>query len=246
MRLSKARAGSTAAAVLRAAEELRDAVATLEFAPTIPWVYHPLEYAWDAHREYIARYAHETCEVLFLGMNPGPWGMAQTGVPFGQIAAARDWLKIEGRIERPAREHPKRPIEGWSCGRSEVSGDRLWGLFRSRFQTPERFFKTHYVANYCPLVFMEESARNVTPDKLPVKLRGPLEAMCDNHLSKLIEAFQPEWIIGVGGWAEACAARVAAGGTRVGRILHPSPASPAANRDWAGTATRQLEQLGIW
>ena len=33
--------------------------------------------------------------VVFLGMNPGPFGMAQVGVPFGEVAAVRDWLRID-------------------------------------------------------------------------------------------------------------------------------------------------------
>lgn len=236
--------------VLEAAMLLRDEADQLEFAPDVPWVYNPLRYAWDAHRQYIERYANSTCEVLFLGMNPGPWGMAQTGVPFGQLAAARDWLGIDGRIGRPEREHPKRPIEGWQCRRSEVSGERLWGLFASRFPNPAEFFRSHYVANYCPLVFMDEAARNVTPDKLPTKLREPLEQVCDGHLNLLVKSLKPKWIIGVGSWAEACARRVITTNSQkrlqIGRILHPSPASPAANRDWSGTATSQLQQLGIW
>lgn len=231
---------------LAAAKKMRDSVDRLDFAPQVPWVYNPLRYAWAAHQQYIERYAMSTCRVIFVGMNPGPWGMAQSGVPFGQIAAVRDWLRVDGKIERPKREHPKRPIEGWACQRSEVSGERLWGLFRTRFGSPEDFFREHYVANFCPLVFMEESARNLTPDKLPSALRGPLEDVCDRHLTELLTALRPEWVIGVGAWAENCAARVAGNGIRVGRILHPSPASPAANRDWAGTATAQLMQLGVW
>ncbi|MFO1066763.1 MAG: single-stranded DNA-binding protein [Pirellulales bacterium] len=241
----------TAALVTEAAAQLRDAVDRLRFEPQVPWVYNPLHYAWAAHEQYIARYARPTCEVLFLGMNPGPWGMAQTGVPFGQIAAVRDWLNIDADIEKPRREHPKRPIEGLACERSEVSGERLWGLFQARFGSPDRFFERHFVANYCPLVFMEESARNLTPDKLPRSLAEPLEAVCDAHLAALCQALRPQWIIGVGAFAEACGERVvqSCGGLRevqVGRILHPSPASPAANRDWAGTASKQLEALGIW
>ena len=133
----------------------------------MPWIYNPLDYAWAAHEQYIRRYAQASCEVVLVGMNPGPWGMAQTGVPFGQIAAARDWLELDGEIRKPKREHRLRPIEGWACKRSEVSGERLWGLFKARYTTPDRFFAKHFVCNYCPLVFMEESARNLTPDKLP-------------------------------------------------------------------------------
>ena len=237
---------SVASEAVAAAEQLRDAVEGLDFSGAVAWVYNPLRYAWGAHRQYVERYAQASCEVLFLGMNPGPWGMAQTGVPFGQVAAARDWLKIDGRIEAPEREHPKRPIEGWECQRSEVSGERLWGLFAARYGEPEDFFRLHYVANYCPLVFMEQSARNVTPDKLPARCRGPLEEICDAHLSRLVAILRPSWVVGVGSWAEGCAQRVAGSQMKVGRILHPSPASPAANRDWAGTVTRQLQALGIW
>ncbi len=242
---------STADHVIAAAAELRDRVDELDFGNTVPWVYNPLNYAWQSHEQYLRRYARKTCRVLLLGMNPGPWGMAQTGVPFGEIRAVVDFLGINAPVGKPRREHPNRPIEGLSCKRSEVSGQRLWGLFKSRFQNADAFFEMHFVSNYCPLVFMEESAKNLTPDKLPSALRKPLEDVCDDHLSKLIEALEPEWVIGVGGFATECAIRVlserfAHSPVKTGRILHPSPASPAANRDWSGTATKQLVELGIW
>ncbi len=225
-------------------------VGGLDFSEVVPWVYNPLDYAFEPHQQYLQRYLRPTCRVIFLGMNPGPWGMAQTGVPFGEVAAVRDWLQIGGQVDKPSPEHPKRPIEGLACPRSEVSGKRLWGLFAERFESADRFFDEHFVANYCPLVFMEESARNVTPDKLPALQRQELERICDDYLGKIISLVQPEWLIGVGSWAEGCAARVLNSlemdGVQVGRILHPSPASPAANKDWSGTATRQLQELGVW
>jgi len=234
----------------RAAQVLCRAVEQLDFSPQVPWVYNPLVYAWQAHRQYLQQYARESCRVLFLGMNPGPWGMAQTGVPFGEVAAVKDWLGIAADIEKPALEHPKRPVEGLACQRSEVSGRRLWGLFAERYNSADEFFDEHFVANYCPLVFMEQSAKNITPDKLQTELRQPLETACDIHLAAAVRALQPEWIVGVGSWAEKCAQRVigneALEGVSVGRILHPSPASPAANKDWSGTAARQLRELGIW
>ncbi len=214
------------------------------------WVYNPLEYAWEAHQQYLRKYARSTRRVLFLGMNPGPWGMAQSGVPFGEIETVKNWLHIDAPIAKPSKEHPKRPIAGLDCVRSEVSGRRLWGLFAERFNSAKAFMGEHFVANYCPLVFMEESARNITPDKLPAPLRQSLEAVCDQHLSQLITILRSQWVVGVGAFAEKCARRVVAenaiANVQVGRILHPSPASPAANKDWSGTAGRQLEELGIW
>lgn len=236
----------TATRLIDAAANLADEVDRLSFADPVSHVYNPLRYAGAAHQLYLSRYAKPTCKVLLLGMNPGPWGMSQTGVPFGEIDAVRNWMKIETEVDKPDPEHPKRPIEGFACQRSEVSGRRLWGLFGERFPNPKDFFKTHFVANYCPLVFMEASARNVTPDKLSKAERAALEQVCDAHLAEVIEALDPTWVVGVGAFAEKCAGRVMTGDRKLAKILHPSPASPAANRGWAEAATKQLEDLQIW
>jgi len=223
-------------------------LADLTFGPPVTHVYNPLAYARRPYEAYVRRFGNSRKRVLFLGMNPGPYGMAQSGVPFGEIAAVRDWMGIEEAVGRPANEHPKRPVEGFACKRSEVSGRRLWGLFAERFGAPEAFFANHFVLNFCPLVFMEASGRNRTPDKLPAGEIGPAHAACDDFLRDAIALFQPDWLIGVGGFAEARLAAVVPerGGARVGRVLHPSPASPTANRGWAAAATRELEELGIW
>jgi single-strand selective monofunctional uracil DNA glycosylase len=218
----------------------------LSFAPPVSHVYNPLDYAWTAHELYLRRFANTRKRVLFLGMNPGPFGMMQVGVPFGEIAAVRDWLGIYTLIGRPKVEHPKRLITGFDCTRSEVSGERLWGLFAERFKSPERFFAEHLVINYCPLAFLEESGRNRTPDKLPASERAALYAACNEHLQVLIRTLKPEWVIGVGDFAAKRAEEVCSGVCRIGRILHPSPASPMANRGWARQATAQLEQLKVW
>jgi single-strand selective monofunctional uracil DNA glycosylase len=216
----------------------------LRFGPPVTHVYDPLDYAREPYEEYVRRHGAGPKEAIFLGMNPGPFGMTQTGVPFGEIEAVRGWLGIDGRVRRPKPEHPRRPIEGFACKRSEVSGARLWGLFRDEFGTPERFFSRFLVLNYCPLVFLEESGRNRTPDKLPAAEREPLIAACDEALRRSVELLRPKLVIGVGGFAER-RAREALPGQAVGCILHPSPASPAANRDWAGTVRRQLAELGV-
>jgi hypothetical protein len=168
-------------------------------------------------------------------------------------ARVRDWMGLgdlgEGAIGKPGREHPKRPIQGFSCPRVEVSGDRLWGLMEQRYPDPADFFARHMVINYCPLVFMEDSGRNRTPDKLPAAEQAPLTEACDRALARQIEVIRPLLLIGVGKFAEKRLKDVASQNgfdLPVGSILHPSPASPAANRDWAGSATRQLADLGVW
>ncbi len=234
------------AALVAAARTLAAEVDRLHFGAPVSHVYNPLDYAWAVHEAYLRRYGAGTKRVVFVGMNPGPFGMAQTGVPFGEIEAVRGWLGLEAPVGRPAGENPKRPVEGFACARSEVSGRRLWGLFAARFGSPEAFFADHFVANYCPLAFFD-GGRNLTPDKLPAAEAAPLRAACNAHLRTLVESLSPTWVIGIGAWAEGRAAEALAGlPVRIGRVLHPSPASPAANRGWAEAATRQLETLGVW
>jgi len=237
---------SIADALINAARELSASVDGLSFAPPVSHRYNPLSYAWAAHELYLRRFGASRRKVIFLGMNPGPFGMVQCGVPFGEIAAVRDWMGIETAVERPARENPKRPIEGFACTRSEVSGRRLWSLFEQRFGTAPAFFAEHFVANYCPLAFFD-NGRNLTPDKLPVAEATPLYRACDRHLRALVAALEPQWVIGIGAFAQARAVQALTGvDVRVGRVLHPSPASPAANRGWAEAATGQMTALGIW
>ncbi|MEM7049554.1 MAG: uracil-DNA glycosylase family protein [Acidobacteriota bacterium] len=232
--------------LLAISDELSAALGRLSFAPPVAYVYNPLDYARRPWRRYLEKFGRGAKEVVFLGMNPGPWGMSQTGVPFGEIAAVRDWMAIEEPVEAPAKVHPKRPIEGFACGRSEVSGRRLWGWAEQRFGAPERFFDRFFVANYCPLAFLEASGRNRTPDKLPVAERQALFELCDRALRQTIETLEPRRVIGIGAFAEGRARLVLEGlDVAIDRILHPSPASPAANRGWAEQAERQLVALGV-
>ena len=234
-------------ALIAAAHELAAQVERLPFRPPVAFTYNPLRYAWAAHEEYLRRFGNNRKRVVFLGMNPGPFGMVQTGVPFGEVAAVRDWMGIHAPVNRPAHEHPKRPVLGFACPRSEVSGRRLWGLFAARFGTAEQFFAEHFVVNYCPLAFLSASGSNLTPDKLPPAERTRLYAVCDEHLRRALEILAPEWLIGVGGFARARGEETGATlNFKLGQILHPSPASPAANRGWAAAATRQLIELGVW
>ncbi len=219
----------------------------LVFGPPVTHVYNPLEYAWKPHRAYLERYGQGPREVLLLGMNPGPWGMAQTGVPFGEIESVRGWLGIEAKVDKPQKEHPKRPIQGFDCPRSEVSGRRIWGWAKDTFDTPSAFFRRFFIANYCPLTFMEESGKNRTPDKLSADERAQVLRICDRALRRVAEHFRPQWVVGVGAFAEARALASLEGlDVKVARILHPSPANPAANRGWAEAATQQLNALGIF
>lgn len=230
----------------RISRELSRRVGQLSFGPPVAVVYNPLDYARSLHEAYLERYGSTPKEAILLGMNPGPFGMAQTGVPFGDVTMVRDFLGLTGTVSKPVPEHPKRCVEGLACPRSEVSGSRLWGWARDEFGSADAFFARFFVANYCPLVFMEASARNLTPDKLPAREQKALFAACDESLREIVALLQPRYVIGVGAFA-AERARLALTGVdvRVGTILHPSPASPAANRGWAAQARKQLVDLGL-
>jgi|SRR5688572_8885867 len=222
-------------------------VASLRFADPVCCVYNPLDYARAPHELYLSRYGGGPKEVLLLGMNPGPFGMAQTGVPFGDVTMVREWMGIVAPVAKPRDEHPKRPVLGFDCHRTEVSGTRLWGWAGQRFGTPERFFQRFFVINYCPLAFVESSGANRTPDKLPADEQRPLLAACDEALRSVVRQLRPRIVIGVGGFAERRArAALAADNVVIGTILHPSPASPLANRGWAETIERQLQSLGVY
>ena len=232
--------------LLKIAQTLADELDRLEFSAPVAYIYNPLVYAFEPHAQYLKRYGGGTKETVFVGMNPGPWGMAQTGVPFGEIEIVKNWLGIDGTVTKPPSEHPRKRVEGFCCRRSEVSGRRLWGLFRERFGTPEKFFERFFVVNYCPLLFLDGDGRNITPDKLKTAECLPMTQACNKALRRIIERTRAARVIGVGNYAEAQIKNTLNDmNVQVGKILHPSPANPAANNGWTETVLKQLHELGI-
>ena len=236
----------TPGALDRVAAELVQALNGLRFGPPVSHVYNPLIYAAGPHRQYLQLYGARPKEVVLVGMNPGPWGMAQTGVPFGEISAVRDWMGIEAPVGRPEPSHPKRPVLGFACTRTEISGRRLWGWAQKNFGAAEVFFRRFFVANYCPLMFIGESGANRTPDTLNAPKARPLFAACDRALRRTIEYLEPTHVVGVGRFA-AGRARIAldGGDVKIGAITHPSPANPRANRGWEPIILSELSAMGI-
>jgi single-strand selective monofunctional uracil DNA glycosylase len=231
--------------LVSAAERLHHRTSRLHFGAPVSYVYAPLGYAWPLARAYLEKYGAGPKEVVFVGMNPGPFGMAQTGVPFGEVRLVREWMDLEGKVARPKREHPKRPVLGLDCPRSEVSGARLWGAFARRFVDPIDFFRRAFVLNYCPLLFVSETGANLTPDKLRAEERAPLETICNEHLAEALTCLAPRIAVGVGQYATKKLVSLALPDLVVATIPHPSPASPTANRGWDEQARRALTAVGI-
>jgi single-strand selective monofunctional uracil DNA glycosylase len=220
-------------------------VSPLRFGTPVCHVYNPLDYAWAPHREYLERYGEGRHGVLIVGMNPGYFGMAQTGIPFGDVTMVRDWLGIRREVKRPASEHPKRPIAGFDCKRAEVSGQRLWGWAQERFVTPERFFARFFVHNYCPLCFLGESGVNLPADCLVARDRQSLFVPCNRALRAIAQIVHARYAIGVGRFAEGHVTAVLGDIARCGGVPHPSPANPGANRDWSAAMDRALADIGV-
>lgn len=237
---------STSQSLGEISRRLSHRVSRLRFAEPVAYTYNPLSYARAPHEAYLERYGSGSKEVLLLGMNPGPFGMAQTGVPFGDVGMVREWLGIDARVQKPKTEHVKRPVTGFACQRREVSGCRLWGWARDRFGSADAFFSRFFVVNYCPLAFLESSGKNRTPDRLPAAEREALFSACDAALSDVVDVLRPQHVVGVGGFAERRAREVLSGrGVSISTILHPSPASPSANQGWAQRIEAQLANSGI-
>ena len=236
----------TAKELVKSGRKMADRLRELTFSDPVSHTYLTVDYASDGYEAYLKKFGDSKKRVLMLGMNPGPYGMAQTGVPFGEISMVRDWMGLDPKISKPAIEHPKRPVLGMDCPKSEVSGRRLWGYFSERFPDAGNFFKDHLVINYCPLIWMKATGANLTPDKIKSAEMVPVDKICQEHLCELIEILEPQYLIGVGAYAEKkmslAKADLGMVGT-VGKVLHPSPASPAANRGWSEAADRQLRAI---
>lgn len=231
--------------------KLAQELAILQYPDPVEYVYNPIEYAVIPHTQYVKSYADKSPKpILFLGMNPGPWGMAQTGVPFGEVDMVKNWLAIHGQVGQPLRQHPKRVIEGFSCKRREVSGQRFWTLFKNVCGTPQKFAEKCLVYNHCPLIFMGKTGKNLTPPDMPLQTRNKVMALCDEALCKIIELYEVKEIVGLGRFAEARARKVLQENgmvkdVKVHFLIHPSPASPAANAGWDSLARESLEKSGI-
>ena len=232
--------------LIEIADNLSRSLRSLQFAPPVSHVYDPTNYAREPLSQYFQKYGKAPKRAVFVGMNPGPWGMLQTGVPFGEVGIVRDWMGIEDEVGQPPILHPKRPVDGFACTRKEISGSRLWGWAMDRFGKAESFFSDYFVINYCPLAFFDEGGKNITPDKLKKADREQLFRLCDEAMERSVQLLKPEWVIGIGRFAyDRCVSALEGTDVKVGRITHPSPANPAANRGWAAIVEREFEELGV-
>jgi len=248
----KVEGSSIADLVLELERQQTLALSALSFGAPVTTIYHPIDYASEPHSDYVRRYCRSQKNVVFLGMNPGPFGMVQSGVPFGDCRLVREWLGVSGAVRKPANENAKRPIIGLECQRSEVSGTRFWNFIRSLSlnDDPNSFFRHCYVHNYCPAAFIDHKGKNITPASMKKSDLAALESICDEYLIKAIDVLGASVVVAIGVYARDRCRRVFSSELpriRVEMIMHPSPANPATNTGggWAVKVRQQLEQLDL-
>lgn len=230
-------------------QQLSYALRNVPLPSEVVAMYDPIEYARELHLAYMERFLNGPKPVLFLGMNPGPWGMCQTGVPFGHVPSVRDWMQLRGEVLKPLGELAIRPVEGLQCTRSEQSGSRWWGLFQDVCGTPERFFRNCFVYNICPLAFFKASGANVTPAELKGSKAQIKQISCD-YLVRALELIQPTIVVSVGRYVDDCVKalvkqrRLDPNRMQFKYMPHPSPRS-LNNTDWPQKARRWLEENGV-
>ncbi len=237
--------------LIRAAASLRDDVGpigrSLVSEGSVDVCYNPLDYAWDVHEAYLRRMGGGGARTVVLGMNPGPHGMGQMGIPFAATSVVRNLLGITGiPVGQPEPADSRRPVVGLEYPREEVSGTRLWGLLSEHYGDAGAIASRVFLVNHCPLMlFSGPRATNITPDKVGGKSARALLERCDQHLREVVAALDGQRVIGVGKFAES-RARSALADEAVGVVgcWHPSPASPLANRnggaDWRANVREVL------
>jgi len=206
--------------IIKLSNELSKQMDELTFSLPVKYVYNPLSYSFLTYLQYLNRINFNDVNI-YIGINPGPYGMSQTGIPFGDYYFVKNFLNIkkEKLLNLPLTHH-KKPIYGFDINKREASGKRLWAFFQDIYKDQEIFFKNNIILNYCPLCFLNEEGNNITPDKLIKEERNILYKICDDYLNKSINLFKFKSVIGIGNFAYNRAKILGYNALKIG---HPSP-----------------------
>ncbi|KAH8271369.1 hypothetical protein KR018_007666 [Drosophila ironensis] len=215
-------------------EDLNKALEELEPASNIACIYNPLVYASRLHGDYLRRYLSGPKKLVLVGMNPGPNGMGQTGIPFGNVRTVKVMMQLSGTVDKPAVEHPKRPVVGLDCHIEEPSGVRLWELFLRLSGNMDTFSQQCFVHNFCPLAFFDEAGRNLTPSELKGTYKTRIRDLCLEALEQQLALLKPTIVVAVGEYVHSVLKRsdyCKSDSISVLRLAHPSPRS-VNNTNW--------------
>ncbi|KAH8374826.1 hypothetical protein KR200_006973 [Drosophila serrata] len=227
--------------------KLNETLDELDPPSGIQCMYNPIVYASQLHCDYLRRYLNGAKKLVFIGMNPGPNGMAQTGIPFGNVRTVKVLMQLSGSVEKPPNEHPKRPVVGLDCRIEEPSGVRLWELFLRLAGNMETFAQQCFVHNFCPLAFFDEAGKNLTPGELKGTYKQQLRDRCLDTLEEQLHLLQPQVVVAVGEYVHTALKRskfCKSDSVIVLRLPHPSPRS-VNNNNWPEKAQAFLEDNGL-
>ena len=227
-------------------------------------VWNPGRYGERWHRRFRETYPPGPNPVLLLGLNPGPYGMGQTGIPFTDIRrlesdlpelAAR--LRTDGEsIGLPGLAPPdlRRRLDRTF----ESSSIRVYRFLRLAGGSAGAGWRRVVAANPCPMLFMEGTV-NRTPADLRRALRkrgGRLERVtarleeCDQLrrecAREAVRVLEPRGVILLGRNIQEALAGDPSLGAVPGGVLaweHPARAVPDA---WAGGLVRAVRRRGWW
>ncbi|XP_037927861.1 single-strand selective monofunctional uracil DNA glycosylase-like [Teleopsis dalmanni] len=222
-------------------EKLRHYRAPIE---DITHIYNPVEYAADLHCEYLRKYLDRPKRVVFLAVHPEQNGMAQTGVPFGNVSTVRDMMKLCGEVKQPNRLHPKHPVLGLNCHINEPSGVRFWGLMDKIAGSLDTFSEQCFVHTFCPLLFFNEYGRTIEPCVLPFEIKYPMRDLLVEALCKEMKLVQPEIIVVTGNYVYNGLQRSELYAKTLLVMTNPHPWVPN-NHNWVRRSERWLYQYDI-
>jgi len=193
-------------------------------------VINPLEYLWLQYGYYTSCYHNQYPRAMIIGMNPGPKGMSQTGIPFGSPNIIPSILPNKSLFneirdnEGSPVSSPHRRITGPSNTTVEVSGNRLWSALIKRYGDFKSITSEIFVDNICPLLFLcgKNGSKNLTPDKLtPSPAKIILIRLCTERLQKIYQCLgEPSNIVALGRWSHKFLEKMFPK-VRVTYILHP-------------------------
>jgi single-strand selective monofunctional uracil DNA glycosylase len=135
-------------------------------------IWNPGLYAASWHALFRKEYPASAGCILVFGLNPGPYGMAQTGIPFTDLKRLREHLpRLAKGLERRGCSLAgvglaPRSLRPYLSRTFESSAVRVYRFLSRGWGSAEDGWRSVVVANPCSLLFMDAAGENRTPADL--------------------------------------------------------------------------------
>jgi len=208
-------------------------------------VWNPALYALDIYQEYLTKFPPEPGAILALGLNPGPYGMAQTGIPFTDCRTASGALGMEMTIPGKAPDdlisRLKKANGKWR-GTYERSSLGMYRFLILAWGDIKTAYRNWFVGNPCPLLFLDPERWNVTPADPRLRRMKEVGELRQRAVIGFSEILNPRGIVCFGKDVAKAVGEVAirqVGPDRVVFYEHPARAVP---EKWAAGLLQELTQ----